>query len=128
LVAEQERLWDAALTKVARHFGVAFQPTIGIVHQPQPATTLARLGEALADESLIPLVAMISLTGITGSGLLSLALRHSLLTAEEVWVAAHVDEDHNLRLWGEVAEAAERREKRRRDYDAAVQVLELMGR
>jgi chaperone required for assembly of F1-ATPase len=128
LVAEQERLWDAALVKLARHFGVSFQPTIGILHQAQPAATQAHLADALRDETLVPLVAMVSLTGITGSGLLALALRHGLLTADEAWEAAHVDEDHNIRLWGEVAEATERREKRRKDYDAAVAVLEMMPR
>jgi chaperone required for assembly of F1-ATPase len=128
LVAEQERLWDPVLVTLARHFGIGFQPTIGIVHQPQPKQTLVRLGEALADEPLIALVAMLSLTGITGSGLLSIAHRRGFLTAEEAWVAAHVDEDHNIRLWGEVAEAMERRAKRRGDYDAAASVLEMMPR
>lgn len=128
LVAEQERVWDAALVTIARHFGVSFQPTIGVLHQEQPAATLARLAEALKGEALVPLVAMVSITGITGSGLLTLALRHGLMTPEEVWLAAHVDEDHNIRLWGEVAEAVERREQRRRDYDAAVAVLEMLPR
>jgi len=126
LVAEQERVWDAALVRVARHFGIAFQPTIGIVHQPQPAPTLERLGESLAETSLIEIVALNSLTGITGSGLLSIALREKLMTADEVWAAAHVDEDYNVRLWGEVEEATERRTKRRLDFDAAVRVLELV--
>jgi len=54
LVADQERLWDDALVRVARHFGVSFQPTIGIIHQPQPDTTLAQLAEVVADESLLP--------------------------------------------------------------------------
>lgn len=126
LVAEQERVWDAALVRVARHFDVAFRPTIGIVHQPQPAPTLERLGESLAETSLIEIVALNSLTGITGSGLLSIALREKLMTADEVWAAAHVDEDYNVRLWGEVEEATERRTKRRLDFDAAVRVLELV--
>jgi chaperone required for assembly of F1-ATPase len=128
LVAEQERLWDGALVKLARHFGVAFQPTFGILHQKQAPATLTRLGAALADETLIPLVALVSLTGITGSGLLALALRQGLLSADEVWEVAHVDEDHNVRLWGEVEEAVQRRAERRRDFDAAVRVLEAMPR
>jgi chaperone required for assembly of F1-ATPase len=126
LVAEQERVWDAALVKLARHFDIAFQPTIGIVHQPQPAPTLQRLTEALADAALIEAVALNSLTGITGSGLLSIALREALMDAEEVWTAAHVDEDYNVRLWGEVEEATDRRRKRRLDYDAAIRVLEIV--
>jgi chaperone required for assembly of F1-ATPase len=126
LVAEQERVWDAALVRIARHFNIGFQPTIGIVHQPQPAPTLERLSQSLAETSLIEIVALNSLTGITGSGLLSIALREKLMTAEEVWTAAHVDEDYNIHLWGEVAEATDRRTKRRLDFDAAVRVLELV--
>lgn len=125
LVAEQERVWDAALVKLARHFEIGFQPTIGIMHQPQPAPTLERLTQSLADAGLIETVALNSLTGITGSGLLSIALREALMDAEGVWFAAHVDEDHNVRLWGEVDEAKERRAKRRLDYDAAVRVLSI---
>lgn len=126
LVADQERVWDAALVRIARHFNIGFQPTIGIVHQPQPVPTLERLSQSLAETNLIEIVALNSLTGITGSGLLSIALREKLMTAEEVWTAAHVDEDYNVRLWGEVDEATERRTKRRLDFDAAVRVLELV--
>ncbi len=128
LVEVQERHWDEALVRLARHFGVSFQPTIGIVHQAQPPATLTRLAQALADEEPIALVALVSITGITGSGILALALRYGLMTPDEVWTAAHVDEDHNIRLWGDVEEATERREKRRRDYDAAVAVLRMLPR
>ncbi len=126
LVRRQEEVWDAALVKLARHFGVAFQPTIGIVHQPQPAATMAKLEQALADEELLALTAMNAVMSITGSGLLALALRHGLLTPEEVWVAAHVDEDHNVALWGEVEEITERRAKRRAEFDAAARLLALV--
>ena len=56
-----------------------------------------------------------------------MALRHGLLDAEEVWAAAHVDEDHNIAMWGEVEEITERRAKRRRDFDAAVRLMGLVG-
>lgn len=127
LVEAQERHWDAALVKLARHFGVGFQPTIGILHQAQPAATLEKLRASLAGAGVLELAALNSLVGITGSGLLVIALRAGLLTDGEVWDAAHVDEDHNIRLWGEVTEATERREKRRRDFDAAVRVLGMLS-
>jgi len=126
LVAEQERIWDAALVLLARRFEIGFQPTIGILHQSQPAPTLERLAASLADTSLIEAVALNSLTGITGSGLLTIALREDLMSPEEVWTAAHVDEDHNIRLWGEVHEAKDRREKRRLESDAAVKVIGIV--
>jgi len=74
LVRRQEEVGDAVLVKVARHFGVSFQPTIGIQHQAQPPATLARLRTALEDESLFALTAMNAVMSITGSGLLALAL------------------------------------------------------
>jgi chaperone required for assembly of F1-ATPase len=126
LVKRQEEIWDAALVKLARHFGVSFQPTIGIVHQAQPPATLARVAAALGDESLFALTAMNAVMSITGSGLLALALRRGLMTPEEVWVAAHVDEDHNVSLWGEVEEITVRRAKRRAEYDSAVRLLQML--
>ena len=126
LVAEEEAVWDAALVKLARHFGLSFQPTIGIVHQPQPPSTLARLHDALVEENFFVLAALLSITGITGSGLLAIGLLHRLFTPDHVWIAAHVDEDHQMRLWGAVDEAVERRAKRRREFDAAVFVLEML--
>jgi chaperone required for assembly of F1-ATPase len=128
LVRRQERVWDDVLVKLARHFDVAFQPTVGIVHQAQPQPTLARLAVVLADEPLLPLTAMNSIMSITGSGLLAIAVRHGLITAEEAWAVAHVDEDHQISLWGEVEEITTRRAKRRSEFDAAVVVLNLLSR
>ena len=109
LVSEQERVWDDALVKLARKFDVAFQPTIGIIHQPQPARTLEKLDRALEGLDLFSLTALVSITGLTGSGLLAIAILRGLLSADDVWTAAHVDEDHQIRLWGEDEEAMARR-------------------
>jgi chaperone required for assembly of F1-ATPase len=128
LVHRQEQLWDAALVALARHFDVAFQPTIGIVHQPQPPATLTKLAAALEDEPLLALTAMNAITSITGSGLLAIGHRQGLLDAEQTWLAAHVDEDYNIELWGEVEEITTRRAKRRAEFDAAVQLLNMLKR
>lgn len=125
LVARQEEAWDTALVSLARHFGISFQPTIGIMHQAQPPATIEKLSKALKGEALLPLTALNAITSITGSGLLAIALRHGLLDAEEVWRAAHVDEDHNISMWGEIEEITERRAKRLAEFDAAVRLLEL---
>lgn len=128
LVHRQEQFWDASLVALSRHFHVAFQPTVGIVHQPQPAATLGRLGAALQDEPLLALTATNAITSITGSGLLAIAHRHGLVDAEQTWLAAHVDEDHNIELWGEVEEITSRRAKRRAEFDAAVRLLQMLKR
>lgn len=126
LVAEQDREWDGALVALARKFDVAFQPTIGIIHQSQPAETLRKLDLALENQGLLSLTALVSITGITGSGLLAIGLLHGLFTPDQVWKAAHVDEDHQIRLWGEDEEASERRAKRRVEFDIAVAVVEAL--
>lgn len=126
LVAEQERVWDAALVKLARQFDVAFQPTIGIIHQEQPAKTLETLDKSLEDRGLLDLTALVSVTGLTGSGLLAIALFYQLLSADEVWTAAHLDEDYQISLWGADEEAMERRAKRRVEFDTAVSVIDAL--
>lgn len=126
LVSEQEQTWDAALTALARHFGVSFQPTIGIIHQVQPQVTLDRLATALDGEGLLVLTALVSITGLTGSGLLAIGLWHKIFSPDQVWNAAHVDEDFQVAQWGQDEEAAERRAMRRVEFDTAVAVLDAL--
>ncbi|QQR34895.1 ATPase [Devosia oryziradicis] len=126
LVSEQELAWDSALTTLAGHFGVTFQPTMGIMHQSQPKATLDRLADALSGENLFVLTALVSITGLTGSGLLAMGLWHKLFSPDRVWKAAHVDEDYQIGQWGEDEEAAERRAKRRAEFDTAVSVLNAL--
>ncbi|SFZ81157.1 Chaperone required for the assembly of the F1-ATPase [Devosia enhydra] len=123
LVAAQEAAWDPILVGLARRFEIVFQPTIGILHQQQPATTLARLAALLEPEDHFALASMVAITGITGSGLIAIAYRHSLVTREQALTAAYVDEDHNIRMWGEDEEAAARRADKIADFDAALALL-----
>jgi chaperone required for assembly of F1-ATPase len=126
LVSEQELAWDNALVTLARHFGVSFQPTVGIIHQSQPKATLDRLAESLQGENLLVLTALVSITGLTGSGLLAIGLWNKLFSTDQVWKAAHIDEDFQISQWGEDEEAAERRAKRRVEFDTAVAVLDAL--
>jgi chaperone required for assembly of F1-ATPase len=126
LVSQQEVLWDNALETLARHFGITFQPTTGIIHRAQPQATLDRLAESLEGENLFVLTALVSITGLAGSGLLAIALWNRLLSVEQVWTAAHVDEDYQISQWGEDDEAVERRAKRRVEFDTAVAVLDAL--
>lgn len=123
LVSEQELAWDEALVTLARHFGVSFQPTMGIIHQSQPKATLDRLAESLVGENLLVMTALVSITGLTGSGLLAIGLWNKLFSPDQVWKAAHVDEDYQITQWGQDEEAADRRAKRRVEFDTAVAVL-----
>jgi chaperone required for assembly of F1-ATPase len=122
LVERQRRHWDPVLTWASEALDARFEPTEGITH-------LAQSEEALkATESAIPddpwrLGAVHSVTTLTGSALLALALAHGRLSAEEVWNAANVDEDWNMEKWGRDELALERRSFRFTELQAAATVL-----
>jgi chaperone required for assembly of F1-ATPase len=48
------------------------------------------------------------------------------LDSDEVWAAAHVDDDWNVEKWGVDEEVAARRAARFIDFRAAVTILEAM--
>lgn len=127
LVALQEQVWDDVLVKLARHFSVSFRPTVGIVHEEQPRETLEKLRTSLDTIDFMSVTALVSMTGITGSGLLGVALREGLIDPDTAWRAAHVDEDYQIANWGEDYEASKRRERRRTEFDAAVNVMRWLA-
>jgi chaperone required for assembly of F1-ATPase len=63
-------------------------------------------------------------TTVTGSALLALALLRGALDSDEVWAAAHVDDDWNVEKWGVDEEVAARRAARFMDFRAAVTILD----
>ena len=68
---------------------------------------------------------MHSVTTLTGSALLALALAAGRLDVDAAWAAAHVDEDWNLATWGRDEAAMARRALRFEDMQAAARVLKL---
>src|SRR5690606_38072124 len=58
LVARQDEVWDDVLVKLARHFSVSFQPTVGILHKEQSPEMLSRLKASLTDLHFLPATAM----------------------------------------------------------------------
>jgi chaperone required for assembly of F1-ATPase len=62
-------------------------------------------------------------TTLTGSALLALALMRGALDQDQVWAAAHVDEDWNIQQWGVDEEVEARRMARFSDFRAAAGVL-----
>jgi chaperone required for assembly of F1-ATPase len=68
------------------------------------------------------------ITTLTGSALLALALLRGVLDQDQVWAAAHVDEDWNAEKWGVDEEVAARRAARFVEFAAAASVLKAMNR
>jgi len=125
LVAKEAAHWDPILYWAANELGAHFILAEGIVHvaQPEPAIRAAR---ATFPTDPWPVAALHVVTTLTGSALLALALFHGVRSADEVWAAAHVDEDWNIEKWGIDEEVAARRAARLVDFTAAVTILKAL--
>lgn len=120
LVANQRAHWDAVLDKVTAVTGAHFEVTEGITHIAQSKEAIAQFSSHLAKhDAPMKLASLHTMTTITGSALIAFSLVEGLIEVEEAWAAAHVDEDHNISLWGEDYEAAKRRENRKTEFMAA---------
>ena len=103
--------------------GARFILAEGVVHVAQSETALAAGGAAIPGDPW-RLGALHSVTTLTGSALLALAIAHGRVTADEAWEAAHVDEDWNMEQWGRDELALERRAYRYAELQAAAAVVQ----
>lgn len=125
LVARQAAHWDPVLAAVRERIGARFMLSEGIVFVDQPETSVAAVREALPEDPL-RLAALASMTALAGSALLALSVWRGWISPDAAWTAAHVDEDHQIELWGADAEASARRDARRREFIAAATLLRLL--
>jgi chaperone required for assembly of F1-ATPase len=126
LVERQAAAWDPLLEWARTRYDVHFVVTAGIMHQPQPRATLARLGEAVAARSAFELAPLAPIVTITGTLVGALALVERATDAATLWTAAHIDEDWQAELWGRDPLALAAYEERQRDFNAAVRFLRLL--
>jgi chaperone required for assembly of F1-ATPase len=126
LVDREARHWDPVLFWAANSLGAHFILAEGIVHVRQPDQAVAAARAALPTEPW-SIASVHMVTTLTGSALLALALLRGELDADQVWSAAHVDEDWNGEQWGVDGEVAARRAGRLVDFKAAARVLKALG-
>ncbi len=124
LVERQNALWNPVLEWARDALGACFVLAQGVmfVAQPEPAREAVRHAvEAIADP--FALAALATVTSLTGSVLLGLALAHGHLDTAAAWTAAHCDEDFQMEVWGADDEALERRARRWAEMQAAALLL-----
>ncbi len=125
LVAMQDAVWQPVLREVEALIGGRFVLSQGVVFAEQPMETLAAFARKVgAIPAPLALAGAHNVMTLTGSAILTLALAHRLIGPDATWEAAHLDEDYQISVWGQDEEAAERRAIRRREFDAAVLLLE----
>jgi chaperone required for assembly of F1-ATPase len=129
LVDRQNALWDPVIDWAGTALGARFELAEGIVHVRQPRETIAVVGAYLSQRAEpFRLAALHVMTALTGSALLALAVDGGTIDAETAWNAGHVDEDWQAEQWGQDAEALARRRNRKRDFMAAVALLDALDR
>ena len=127
LVAREAAHWDPVVFWAADTLGAHFILAEGIVHVRQPDSAISAARAALPADPW-SIAALHVVTTLTGSALLALALLRGLLDQDQVWAAAHVDEDWNIEKWGVDEEVAARRAARLIDFKAAADILKSLNR
>jgi chaperone required for assembly of F1-ATPase len=124
LVAAQGAAWDPILDWARDELGARVILSEGVMHVEQPPDTVRALSDAVtAVADPFHLAGLHTLTSLTGSLLIALAVLRGRLTPAEAWAAAHVDETYQAEVWGRDAEAEARLEARRAEFEAAADLV-----
>jgi chaperone required for assembly of F1-ATPase len=132
LTEAQAAAWNPILAFARKKLGAHFICTGGVVFVEQPEPARAAVKEALkriansGPAAPFALAALHVMTTLTGSVLLALAVARGEFTPAEAWIAAHVDEDFEMRAWGEDAEALRRRARQWREMEAAARLFQAV--
>ena len=126
LAERQAQRWDPVLDWARDALGIRLVLAEGIMPVAQSVAAITVLSDMLKTYDALALSALHVVTTMTGSALLAFALAHRHLTAAEAWTAAHVDEDYQIEQWGPDEEAETRRRIRKIEFEAAVEILNLL--
>lgn len=122
LRARQEQQWDPLMEWAHTALDARFLLGEGVLNVAQPQAAIANATKAIPHDPW-RLGALYSITTLTGSALIALALLHGRLSVEEAWAAAHVDEDWQMEQWGADEIALARRVFRFNELRSAAMVL-----
>jgi chaperone required for assembly of F1-ATPase len=133
LAAAQAEAWDPLLAFARERLGAELTATVGVTFRAQSTEAMAAVADAVrayageGPEAPFRLAALHTMTTLTGSCLIALAVALGEMDAEAAWAAAHVDEDHQIRAWGVDEEAMARRARRFEEMKAAARIAEFFG-
>jgi chaperone required for assembly of F1-ATPase len=106
LIARQAAAWDPLLDWASEALAAPLVVTCGVVPVGQPATSLARLDQAVRGFDPFELTALHDLVALTGSLVIGLALAQGRVSVAEGWDASRIDESWQAEHWGHDEDAA----------------------
>lgn len=125
LADHQADQWDPLLNWARTRYDVSFTLTHGIMHQSQSEQTIARLSEAVETQDDFTIAAMLSLVGLAGSLVAILALIEGAYDADTLWPLMNLEELWQEEQWGRDDLAAQTRDIKQAEFNAAVQFFRL---
>ncbi|MDP2698484.1 ATP12 family chaperone protein [Thalassospira sp.] len=126
LVTRQAKAWQPLLDWAARELDVALKVTQGVMPVAQDDAALLHLQDAIESLDDNELTALHTVTTISGSVIIGLAMLRGFITPAEVFDIAQIDDSYSMERWGEDAEAMERRQRQKAEFLAAGRFLELL--
>lgn len=115
LLEREVEHWGPVLEWAEATLGLRFVRATGIVHQPQPQETVARVRALAAELDPFRLTGLASAAGLFGSAILALALERGELSADAALDLSRLDQAYQESRWGVDAEEAARTERLRKE-------------
>lgn len=116
LIKQEANHWNPILDWLKSDHDIEMKIATGIIHVEQSSEALAKIKKLYDTYNDFALTAIHNKTSILGSALLPLALLQGKWPLEEIWAAAHIDEDYQIKRWGEDEAAAIRRTHRLNEF------------
>lgn len=126
LAARQAEVWQPLLDWAEETFNAKLKVVEGVIPITQDQSAHQGFGAAMADMDDWQLTALAEMVGVSGSIVVGFAMFAGALDGDQAFSVCHVDEDHQIKQWGEDAEATTRRANVRAELHTAVQFLDLL--
>ncbi len=125
LIDHQAEQWDPLLDWARQRYNVSFNLIHGIRYQAQPDETIARLASVVEAQDGLTVAAMLSLVGLSGSLIATLALVEEARDTDTLWPLVNLEELWQEQQWGRDDQAVAARNIKRAEFEAAARFLDL---
>ncbi|MEM9584676.1 MAG: ATP12 family protein [Pseudomonadota bacterium] len=106
LIERQNKGWDPLVDWSATELKSPLQVYVGLMHESQPANSIATLSRHVHALPAFQLTAFHDLVSLSGSLIIGFAVIRGFAPASELWEISRIDEQWQIDQWGEDEEAA----------------------
>lgn len=125
LIDRQAKHWDPILDWAAQALQAPLIPVAGVMHQDQPASSVAVLRALVERQNAFELTALHDLVSISGSLVIGFAAQQKAFDLSVLWYAAQLDENWQIEQWGRDDEADATSGKKRAAFEHADRFYKL---